>query len=92
MVKRYNFVFFLGSTFSIWKFLGQGSNLSQSRDLCHSCTNPGSLTQSARAGTSKLQSFMYDIYIYIHTHIYIHTYIYIHMYILSVEEYLKEIC
>ena len=35
------------SFFSIWKFLGQGSNLSQSFSLRHSCSNTGSLTHWA---------------------------------------------
>ena len=35
---------FFASTHSIWKFLGQGSNLSCSWDLRHSCSNAGSLT------------------------------------------------
>ena len=36
-------LFFNGHTSSIWKFLGQESNLSHSCDLCHSCgkTRPG---------------------------------------------------
>ena len=32
----------------IWKFPGQGSNLSHSCDLCHSCSNTGSLTHWAQ--------------------------------------------
>ena len=36
--------FFSPCIHGLWKFLGQGSNLSQSCDLCHSCGNTGSLT------------------------------------------------
>ena len=32
---------FNGCTRDIWKFLGQGLNLSLSCDLCHSCSNAG---------------------------------------------------
>lgn len=39
-----SFFLFFGSTCSLWKFLGQGSNWSHSSDLSHSCYNPGSLT------------------------------------------------
>ena len=37
-------------TCSIWKILGQGSNLSLSCDLHHSCSNTGSLTHCAGMG------------------------------------------
>ena len=40
--------FFFGSTCSIWKFPGQGSNLSCRCGLRHSCSNTGSLTHCAR--------------------------------------------
>ena len=45
------FIHLFGYIVSIWKFLGQGSNLSHSCDLCHSCHNAGSLTRCATAGT-----------------------------------------
>ena len=35
---------------SLWKFLGQGSNLSQGYDLGHSCSNAGSLSHCAEPG------------------------------------------
>ena len=35
---------------SIWKFLGQGSNLSHSWYLCHSCSSAGSLTPCTGQG------------------------------------------
>ena len=42
----YSFFFFFFNFFchthGIWKFLGQGLNLSPSCDLCHSCSNTGS--------------------------------------------------
>ena len=41
------FFFFFDCTHSTWKFLGQGSNLSCSFDLRHSCSNAASLTHSA---------------------------------------------
>ena len=34
---------FLGPTRGIWKFSGQGLNPSHSCNLCHSCSNAGSL-------------------------------------------------
>ena len=42
--------FFSSCTCGPWKFLGQGSNLSHSCDLCHSCSNAGSGTHCARLG------------------------------------------
>jgi len=45
------FFFFFGHTHSIYKFPGQGSNLSQSCSLYHSCSNAVSLTHYATAGT-----------------------------------------
>ena len=49
------FVFcFLGVVFGhmrgIWKFLGQGLNLSHTCDLCYSCSNATSFTHSAGPG------------------------------------------
>ena len=41
---------FFSCTNGIWKFLVQGSNLSQSSDLCHSCGNTGSLIHWDRPG------------------------------------------
>ena len=38
------FFFFFCYIQDIWKFLGQGSNLSCGCDLCHSCSNARSLT------------------------------------------------
>ena len=43
--------FFFGGTCSILKFLGQGSNPSGRCNLFHSCSNGGSLTHHAAAGT-----------------------------------------
>ena len=42
------FFFFFGLIHSIWKFLGQGSNLSGRCDLHHSCSNTRSLTHCTR--------------------------------------------
>ena len=45
MIPKVNNSFFGGNgTHGIWKFLGQGSNLSHSCKLCQSCGNAGSLT------------------------------------------------
>ena len=44
-------LFFPLCTCSIWKFPGQGSNLSYICSLCHSCSSTGSLTHWAAAGT-----------------------------------------
>ena len=44
------FSFLLGCTHSIWKLLGWGLNPSYSCDLCHSCSNAGSLTHCAGSG------------------------------------------
>ena len=41
------FLSYFSLTCSIWKFLGQGSNLSQICDLCHSYGNAGSLIHCA---------------------------------------------
>lgn len=49
----YLFLFF-GGTHSIWKFLGQGLNLSGNWDLCHSYGNARSLTDCATAETPKI--------------------------------------
>ena len=50
--KKYLIVifFFLGYTNDIWKFSGQGSNLSRSWDLHHSYGNVGSLTHCTGPG------------------------------------------
>ena len=40
--------FFFFCTHGIWKFLGQGSNLRHSCNLCYSCSNAGSLTHCTR--------------------------------------------
>ena len=48
--EEFFFFFFYGHTHSIWKFLDQGLNPSHSCDLCHSCSNAGSLTHCARPG------------------------------------------
>ena len=45
------FTFFFGHSCSMWKFLGQGSNLSCSCDLGHGCGIAGSLTHCAIVGT-----------------------------------------
>ena len=42
--------FLFGQACSIWKFLGQGSNLSRNCDLCHSCGNTESLTHHMGLG------------------------------------------
>ena len=42
--------FFFGCICSIWKFLGQGSNMSHSCNLCHSCSNTRSLTPEPGQG------------------------------------------
>ena len=42
--------FFWPHTCCMWKFLCQGSNLSHSYDLHHSCDNAGSLTPCTRPG------------------------------------------
>ena len=56
------FFFFFGHTFSIWKFLGQGWNMSRSCNLDHSCSNAGSLTHWASAGTPPLFVFFTAFY------------------------------
>jgi len=43
-------LFFNGHLHGIWKFLGQGLNLSPSCDLHHSCSHTRSLTHCARPG------------------------------------------
>ena len=48
------FFFFNGHTCNIWKFLGQGLNLSCSSNLHHNCGNALSLSQYARAGTESM--------------------------------------
>ena len=45
------FFFSFGCTRSIWKFLGQGSDLNWSWDLCYCCSNTVFLTHCATAGT-----------------------------------------
>ena len=48
------FFFFFGCTCGIWKFVGQGPNLSHScDDLCYNCGNTGSLTHYTTAGTPR---------------------------------------
>ena len=44
------FFFFFGCSHGIWKFLGQGSNLSYSCDPHHSCCNARPLTHCAGLG------------------------------------------
>ena len=39
----FNLFYFFGCTHGIWKFLGQGWNLSHRCALCHSCNHAGSL-------------------------------------------------
>ena len=41
---------FNGDARVIWKFLDQGSNLSHSFDLCHSCSNATCFNQFAKPG------------------------------------------
>ena len=41
---------FINCIYGIWKFPGQGSNLSHSCSLCHSCGNTGSLAHCAVLG------------------------------------------
>ena len=45
----FSFLFFT-CTHGIWKFLGQGWNLSQSCDLCHNCSNTRSLMHCTGPG------------------------------------------
>ena len=47
----YLFIYFFGHTCSIWTFPGQGSNLSHSCNLRHSCGNAGSLIHGPGPGT-----------------------------------------
>ena len=47
-------LFCYGCTCGMWKFSGQGSNLSHSCDLCHSCSNTESLTHCAGLGTEPM--------------------------------------
>ena len=57
--KSYGFLFVCFKPMhSIWKFPGQGSNLSQSCDLCHSSGNGTSLTHYATAGPPKRLWFL----------------------------------
>ena len=51
VVLFFFFFFFFDHTLSIWKFPGQGLNLSLSCSLCHSFGNTGSLTYCTTAGT-----------------------------------------
>ena len=44
--------FFFGYTHGIWKFPGQGLNLNQRYDLCHSCSNTGSLSHCDGLGSN----------------------------------------
>ena len=46
-----------GLTHSIWKFLGQESNLSHNCDLHPSCGYPGSLTHCARPGNEGIRYY-----------------------------------
>ena len=63
------FFFLFGLTLGIWKFPGQGSNLSCSCDLCHSCSNTGSLTYCATAGTPQPAPFeLFSIFITVRFH------------------------
>ena len=48
------FFFFFSCTCSIWMFPGQGSNLSCSCDICHSCNNTRSLTHRTGSGTESM--------------------------------------
>ena len=43
-------LFVFGCSLSVWKFPGQGSNLSCSCDLCHRCSDIRSLTHCTRMG------------------------------------------
>ena len=43
-------ILFCGCTHDIWKFPGQGLNLSRTCNLCHSCSNAGSLNHRAGLG------------------------------------------
>ena len=43
-VNNFSYFFFFFRVNGVWKFLGQGSNLSHCCDLYHSCGNTGSLT------------------------------------------------
>ena len=45
-----SFFFFFGCTHGIWRFPGQGLNLSCSCNQLHSFSNPGSLTHCTRPG------------------------------------------
>ena len=61
---RLFFFFFLGSTYGIWKFLGQGVNLSQRCDIHHSLSKARSLTHCsltpyATVGTPKTFFFAF---------------------------------
>lgn len=56
------FFFFSGCTHGKWKSLGQGSNLSQSRDLRHSCRNTGSLTCCVPVGTPRNKILIRQLY------------------------------
>ena len=43
LLKMFHSFVVFGQIHGIWKFVGQGSNLSHSCDLCHSCGNAGLL-------------------------------------------------
>ena len=52
---NYVYIYFLGCTHSIWNFLSQGLNLSQSCNLCHSCTRSFNPLCQWRLKTAPLQ-------------------------------------
>ena len=57
--KFFSFLFF-GCTHNIWKFLGQGLNLSHSWDLCHDYGNARSLTHCTTVGTPRAKVLHFD--------------------------------
>ena len=52
LVPLFIYFFFFRCTRGIWNFPGHVLNLSQSCDLCHSCSNAGSLTHGKAVGTT----------------------------------------
>ena len=56
------FVFWGGHTQHMWKFPGQGLNPSCICDLCHRCSNSGSLTYCTTVGTPTMFCFDWSIW------------------------------
>ena len=69
-----------GCTHSIWKFQDEGSNLSRSCNLCHSCSHARPLTHCTGSQHQLFLYYIVCVYIYTFKNIYTDTYTHLRIY------------